>query len=271
MQPAIRRLTACLAALCAVAHAQLNRGQQEEFLRTAKLVRSQPTKKGVTQSMRVTLTDGRVTHDAHFQSVDTVKGEFRTDRGVEVGFKDSYKFNIAAYRLDKLLGLGMVPVSIERSIGGSHGALTWWVDDVLGDEHDRQRGKFRIPDPAAYNRQVYTQRVFTQLVFNSDPNMGNFLTDRNYDLWIIDFTRAFRLFKTLPAPLDLVGCDRRLLAALRGLDSETLTRELHDYLTKSERNALLARRDLILKHFESKGAPALFDMHRKTRDSILKP
>ena len=72
---------------------------------------------GVTNSERATLSDGQVKHDAHIQTIDLQKNAFTSKRGTELNFKDSYKFNIAAYRLDKILGLNMIPVSVERKVG----------------------------------------------------------------------------------------------------------------------------------------------------------
>jgi recombination DNA repair RAD52 pathway protein len=45
----------------------------EQFLLTAKVVTSQEVNKGITNILRLTLTDGTLTHDAHFQSVDRHK------------------------------------------------------------------------------------------------------------------------------------------------------------------------------------------------------
>src|SRR3712207_8869744 len=53
-----------------------------------------------------------------FRSIDEAKQSYQTDRGTEINFKDSWKYNIAAYRLDKLLELNMIPVSIERTLPG---------------------------------------------------------------------------------------------------------------------------------------------------------
>ena len=111
---------------------------QAAFLKSAKVVRSRPIGKGVTGALRLTLTDGRLTHDAAFQSVeqrasarDISQGNRRAG---ELLFADSYHYNIAAWEISKLLGLDhMMPVTIERWHNGSAGALSWWVDDVLMD------------------------------------------------------------------------------------------------------------------------------------------
>src|ERR1700693_2718152 len=83
----------------------LTKEQTRQFLLTANVVKSQRSKKGITNPWRLTLTDGTVTHDASFQAVDEHKARMETLRGVELAFVDSYKYNIAAYQLSELLGI----------------------------------------------------------------------------------------------------------------------------------------------------------------------
>src|ERR1700675_2765629 len=79
--------------------------QIKNFLLTAKVVKSEPSSKGITHTLRLTLTDGTVTHDASFQAVDEHQALKQLSTGNEVGFVDSYKYNIAAYRLAELIGM----------------------------------------------------------------------------------------------------------------------------------------------------------------------
>jgi hypothetical protein len=53
--------------------------EQERFLSTAKILRSKQASKGVTGTTRVTMTDGKTTHDAHVQYIDESRHEFVTD------------------------------------------------------------------------------------------------------------------------------------------------------------------------------------------------
>src|SRR5512143_1286343 len=90
--------------------------QKAEFLRTAQVIKSKQSDVGVTNPFRLTLSDGTVTHDGNFQAVDINKTRENFSGGrVEYNFKDSYKYNIAAYQLAKLIGMDdMVPVTVER-------------------------------------------------------------------------------------------------------------------------------------------------------------
>lgn len=227
--------------------------EKEEFLRTAKVIRSREVGIGINNTSRVTLTDGRITHDAHLTTVDIYKHEHRTARGTELNFRDSYRYNIAAYKLDRLLGLNMVPVSVERKVGGDTGAVTWWVDDVMMMESKRYVKKIPVP-PAKrirWNDQMYQVRIFNELVYNNDPNMTNVLITNDWGLRLIDYSRAFRVRTDLRNPKNLSRCDRRIYDALRALDEETLTRRLGDCLRKSEIRAILARRDEIVRFFDN--------------------
>ncbi|MCP5110590.1 MAG: hypothetical protein GY953_07120 [bacterium] len=228
------------------------RQQMEEFLLGAKVTTKKHLSVGVTQSARLSMTSGETIHDAHFQSVDEYKPTFQGTDGTELNFRDCYKYNIAAYRLDKLLGLNMVPVSVERKIGGETGAVTWWVDNVLMMERKRYKKKITPPDREGWNDQMYRIRVFNELVYNTDPNLGNLLITQGWDLWMVDFTRAFRVHEGLRHPKNLGMIDRKMLEELRSLDEGTLTSELRPVLNKLEIRALLARRDKIVEFFDDK-------------------
>ena len=91
--------------------------ERETFLKKANIVRARPAGKGVTNTLRVTLSDGTVTHDASVQTIEEAKARFETPYGTELNFKDSWRFNVAAYRIDRLLGLEMTPPSVERRYG----------------------------------------------------------------------------------------------------------------------------------------------------------
>ena len=235
--------------------------QQEEFLRTARIVTTHGVNKGVTNTVRVTMSDGRLTHDASVQRIDEHKNVFeKATGGSELNFKDTYKFNLAGWRLARMLGLeDMVPPSVERKFQGQSAAFTWWVDDVLMDEVGRTSKKIEPPDQDHWNSEMYVVRVFDQLIFNTDRNLTNLLIDKQWRIWMIDHTRAFRTQRTLQDPRNLVKCDRTLLAKMKTLDESTLERELAPYANREEVRGLLARRDFIVHFFETKGSAALYD------------
>lgn len=253
----------CCAALCLIpqitfaqaaapaAETKLTVEQMKEFLLKAKVIKEKQTTKGVTAPSRLTMSDGVLTHDAGFQTIDESKAKMDFDRGgTEVNFRDSYKFNIAAYELACLVGLGqMMPVTVERKIDGRTGSLTWWLK-VQMDEVDRMKKKITPPYPDSWNAQMHRIRVFTQLVFDTDRNLTNLLISPDWDLYMIDFTRAFRVHHQLKNEKDLVKCDRQLLASLRKLSQSEVEQSTKRYLTNSEIKAIMMRRDKIVAHFE---------------------
>jgi len=259
-----RVLALCLAATAVVgAQQKWSRAEQETFLLNAKVIKTKNTPNGITGTIRATLSDGTTTHDAQIQTVDERKTVFQGTGGNEINFRDSYKYNVAGYKLDKLLDLNMIPVSVTRKHEGKMGAFTWWIDDVMMEEKERMAKKILAPDPDAWNDQMYFVRVFDQLIQNTDRNLGNLLIGKDWRIWMIDHTRAFRVIKQIKEPKALVKIDRAFLAKLKTLSEAQLTKEMGMDLTKDEIRAVVARRDLIVAFFEKAGESVLYDYPRR--------
>ncbi len=239
-----------LASASAVQESQLTEEQMRQFLLTAKIVETVRVDTGITGISRLTMTDGKITHDASFQSVDQYRGKVVLANGiVEMNFKDSYKYNIAAYELARLLGISdMMPVTVARK-HGKNGAMSWWLPAKL-DEEKRLKDKITPPDPEAWNRQMYKMFVFSQLVYDTDRNLGNILISEDWHLWMIDFTRAFRLYYELENPKKLVKCERKLFESLRRLDAKEVAAKTKGFLNNSEVKGVMERRDKIVSLFE---------------------
>jgi hypothetical protein len=168
----------------------------------------------------------------------------------ELNFVDSYKYNIAAYALAEMLGMdNMLPVYVERKWGGHSGSLSWWLP-VKMDEQARVKQKIEVPDQDAWNKQMYKILVFDQLIYDKDPNLTNLLIGPDWQIWRIDFTRAFRLSKEVETPKNLMHCDRQLLEKLKALNADELTEKTKHYLTKDEVKGVMARRDKIVATFQ---------------------
>jgi hypothetical protein len=228
----------------------LTKDQIKQFLLTAKVVKVQEAKKGITGTKRITLSDGTVTHDASFQGLDERQASKQLSSGTELNFVDAYRYNIAAYELAELVGMDdMIPVYVERKVEGKTGSLSWWLP-VKMDEAERYKQKLKPPDADAWNNQMYKIRVFDQLVYDTDPNLTNVIIGENWQIWRIDFGRAFRLFNDVKDPKDLVRCDRQLFEKLKALDKNALTEKTNHYLTKDEVKAVMARRDKIVAQFQ---------------------
>jgi len=228
----------------------LTEEEKKEFLLHAKIVNSKQIGKGVTNPWRLTLSDGSLTHDAAFQAVDQRQDLVQFRGGpTEIGFRDSYHYNIAAYELAKLLGLSdMVPVTVERKWQGRGGALSWWIS-WKWDEGMRAKQNLQPPDVVAWNNQIDKVRVFIKLIYDTDRNAGNLLITEDWKLWIIDFTRAFRHQKNLQNPEQLQRCDRQLLEKLRQLNMKEVLARTDPHLSEGEVKALMARRDKMVDYF----------------------
>jgi len=229
----------------------LTKEQIKQFLLTAEIIKSKPSSKGVTHPWHLTLSNGTITHDASFQPIDEHKSEMKLLSGkVELGFVDSYKYNIAAYRLAELLGLDdMLPVYVERKWQGKTGSLSWYLP-VKMDDVERVEKKIEPPDPDKWNKQMYRIRVFDELVYDTDPNLTNVLIGEDWTVWRVDFSRAFRTNKDLRVPKNLVKCDRQLFEKLKALKAEELAEKTKDYLNKDEVKSVIARRDKIVSTFQ---------------------
>lgn len=228
----------------------LTKSQMREFLLTAQVVAAERSSTGTTQPWRLTLSDGTLTHDAAFQPVDRREGVRRFGDRVERNFVDSYRYNLAAYRLTELLGLDdMMPVFVERTWNGQTGSLSWWVDDVMFSELTRLEQRNWPDDMARWSAQMSRMLVFAELVQDSDRNQGNILYTSDWTLYMIDFSRAFRTRGELDRPGDLFTVDRELFERLPTLTKDGIEAATDPYLTGGEIDALLERRDRLVEHF----------------------
>jgi hypothetical protein len=240
----------------------LSDADTEQFLLKGEVLKSRAAGKGITGSLRATLTHGTLTHDAHVQMVDESKREFRSKDGTEFNFRDSWTFNVAAYRIDRLIGLGLVPVSVERRWKSTPAAYSWWLDDVLMDEGDRLKTKISPPDFQRWNASMQMVRLFDQLIANTDRNLGNLMITNDWSVWAIDHTRAFRTQPQLKTPGNISRCDRQIFARLKQIDKTSVKNAVGSYLQTYEIDSLLKRRDEIVEIIEKRGDNALFDWTR---------
>ena len=265
-QPPARSLSTSEAAAATAAHTdlpssatppamqpapKLSDAAMEVFLKTAKIVSQKALDTGTTGTSKAVLSDGKLTHDAHVQCLDVYKPVWKGAEGTtEKNFRDSYKFNIAAYKMAKLLGIDTVPMSVERQIDGKLCSVTWWVDNVWLVEVERRDKGIKPPATDAWVNQLNAIRVFDQLIYNTDRNQGNLLITPEWKVWMIDHTRAFRTHRTLLKADNLKRIDAKLLQSLKDLNTVTLKRELGAWLRAEEIAAILARRDAIVRYFE---------------------
>jgi hypothetical protein len=210
----------------------------EEYLKSAEVVSMENLKVGVTRPRRAELAPGGPVTAMAWKPIRP---------GRYGGFWESYKAEIAAYEMDKLLGLGMVPPTVEKRVKGEVGAAIMWVAPTesfkqLGGVPGQKGVKTPPASQApAWNRQITRAKMFDDLIGNIDPNLGNWLIDPAWNLILIDHTRAFTSTKDLYH--QLVAIDPELWERMKALDEATLTSALESWLDKGAIKAILQRRD----------------------------
>lgn len=236
----------------------------EDFLRNAEVAEAEIHSRGVTGALKATLQKDGANYFAQIQTVDIFKRQIQIGGRTIRNFRDSYRYNIAAYQLDKMLGLDLVPVSVQRPYKGKKAAFTWWVDPELMTEATRIANNALPPDADSWNHQINRVRVFTQLVYDTDPNLGNLIITPEWRIWKVDLTRAFRGFKTLMDESKLLTIDEEFHQALAGMTLESCQEHLKEQLSGPEIKGLLARRDRILEFFDAAVA-------EKGREAVITP
>jgi hypothetical protein len=228
----------------------LEGAEAEAVLRRARVVSRKPIGEGVTGSERLVLEDGGRTLRAAWKTIDVFRpGSTRFQDGtIEVDFRDSWRFEVAAYELDKLLGIGLVPPVVERTIDGRKGALQMWVEGAVTDAERRRRG-LEDPDVDHWNRQIYNCRLLHQLTYNTDfRNIRNVLVDPSFRVYAIDFSRAFRTLPYLMAESDLDRVSRPVFERLERLDAAAVEGHASPWIRGRQVSTLLKRRDRIVAH-----------------------
>ncbi len=212
-------------------HAQI-----EQFLKTAKIRRLEDIPLGVTNPRRAFFVPGGLAAGAVVKTIDA---------GPTAPYLDTWKSEIAAYELDKLLDMDMVPPTVERRVEGERCSAQLWVENT---QSLKKLGTGTGGDVMAWNRQVYRHRVFDDLIINSDRNAGNMLVDPVWNIILIDHSRAFDTRKSgMPFPLTKI--DRPFFEKLKALDGATLKERIGSLLTFGV-DPILRRRDRIVQEFE---------------------
>ena len=227
----------------------------EDFMRTAPIVKIKELDTGVTNPKRVTQERDGITNDAVFKYEDTHPGLQSKEKYIARRFNDSdrYVYDVAAYKLDRMLGWEMVPTAVITEVEGDEGALSDWVENAV-NERDRLEVELPFTGYCKQYEQYRMRFVFDILIYNDDRNLTNILwTKDDYMMKFIDHSLAFRSTDKRPKQYRKVTLEVSdlLRSRLQSLDKGGLSQELSPYLHERQIEGILARRDLILK--EAKG------------------
>lgn len=235
----------------------LHGAEAEEFLRNAEVIDREEIPIGITKPQRLTLRLGERTHRASWKTIHEHQVGMwrREDGGYEFDFRDSWKHEVAAYELDKLLGLGMFPPTVARRIDGRLGALGLWVEGAMSEE-ERQEKEIKPKSPVGQIRlfnKIHCSRLFRQLIYDTDfQNVNNTLVDPDFNVYVIDASRGFRIQQEILAPDDLECFSRAALERLKKLDRAVIEEKMGELLIDMQVDGLLARRDKILALVEER-------------------
>lgn len=211
-----------------------------EYIRTAPVQKLENIPVGVTSPRRAILAPGGPVASVVVKDLPP---------GRKGGFWESYRSEIAAYELDRMLELNMVPPTVEKRVNGTLMSAQMFVERCVWLKELKGQ---QPPDVDAWNRQVHRQRLFDNLIANIDRNAGNLLVYRTpeWNLVLIDHSRCFTTAKKLQFAMTKI--DRPLFDRLKALDKPSLEARLGRLVDGLD--ALLARRDAIVQHFEQLAA-----------------
>jgi hypothetical protein len=228
------------------------RGEQEKFLQTVKIVRSERIGEGVTKPYRLYLQEDEI----------EISGCWKNPKGMRDGFLEGWQYEIAAYEMDKLLNLNMVPPTVERIFKGKKGSLQFWVDSPLSDLERMEKG-MNIPAEHLVNwsKRKYLTRAFDCLIGNEDRTQQNIRYTGDWRTILIDHSRSFRSSKKftkqlmygkngIKSPKLIKTLPRTFIEKLKSLTFDNIKEAVGPYLKDKEIKSVLSRRDLLLIEIE---------------------
>ena len=226
----------------------------ERFLLAAEILRTEPIGEGVTKPIKVYL------------GKDGIEGKaiWKNPSGKPFGVLEGWQYEIAAYRMDKLVGLNMIPPTVERALNGKKGSLQYWVESKWSLLDVQEKGT-PVPESAieSTEKMKYMARAFDSLIANEDRTQQNVLYTEDWRTILIDHSRSFRSGREFTEKL-LFGphgirknaeggpflyrrLPRAFMESLKVMTLESINKAVGTYLTDNEIRSLLARRDLIVE------------------------
>jgi hypothetical protein len=228
--------------------------EREQLLATGKIVKIEELPVGTTRPLKVSINSNNKLYFAVFKGVDISPRGVTQFRGQKptIGFTDTFRHDRAAYVLDQLLELNMIPVTVIRKVQQKRGALVDWVPDAI-TELDRRTGDLKPENSKLLDDQWAVMRMFDALINNPDRNLGNQLYTRpDWKLHLIDHTRAFSRARKIPDTYreQWSRLPRRVYENLKILDPDKVRSVTRTLLSAAQVKDLFIRRDLIVKKIE---------------------
>lgn len=229
-----------------------SRQKWEEFLKTAEIVKSEDIPVGVTKPIRLYLKKDEI----------EASGAWKKIKGLRDGVLEGWRYEIAAYEMDKLLGLNMVPTTVERVFNGKKGSLQFWMKLEM-DELERMEQNVGIPPSKADNwtKRRYLMLAFDSLIGNEDRTQENVCYTKDWRLILIDHSQSFRssrkhrknlLYgkKGIKQKSSFGMLPRAFVGKIKELNFDNIKKAVGSYLNDKEIEAILARRELFLTEID---------------------
>jgi hypothetical protein len=163
--------------------------------------------------------------------------------------KKGFVPELAAYRLDRMLGLDMIPVTVLREIDGQQGTLQFVAVETLS-ERERLTGGKGKGAPCSLEKQWHAMYVYDVLIHNpSRTPQAMMYSPENWQLMLVNHGDSFSTNKNRPAHLENVELEigDQWRTALLELDDEELRKNLGDVLSWRRLRALAKRRDALIE------------------------
>jgi hypothetical protein len=216
-----------------------------EFLRTAQIVSRERAPEGIHKPDVLMMESNGVRARAIFRQNDEELTRVRIGERFYFHFRDCYANECAAYVLARRLGIHLVPPTVCRTVGRTPGSVQMWIEKAHEAGPD-----YRPSSPMRWVKDGWDRDFFDNLILNVDRNIGNMLVDANDQLWLIDHTRAFQPQAELLAPEAMQRVNRNAWDRLQAMSDEELKDLVRDYLNSEQLDALVQRRELLVKHVE---------------------
>lgn len=225
---------------------KIKQKELEDYLRKAQICSDKRRAGRRTEAWLLCLTDGKIER----------RGFFRlTNRTRPHPLADSYKYDLAAYELNKLLDLNLVPPTVEREIEGRKGMLQLLIQGIITEEIRRNK-KIEPPDFESFKNSLEELTIFENLTYADSycgkRDLGDILIVRKEDwkIWRVDFSEAFAPFPELIPECHITRCSKKLYQNLLKLDNDVVKAKLSLYLNDEEINALLERKKVIIEKIQ---------------------
>jgi len=194
---------------------------------------------GRTAAGKVDLDDGETKRRAMFKTVDSRRPK---------RLPDSYKYELAAYALDRLLDFEKIPPMTEREIEGTNGSLQIRIENCFSLDK-QQRKNITPPDSQAFVNTLEEINVFENLVYiERKKDLGDILIqEESWKIFRVDFSEAFEPIPDLIPEQKITRCSKTLFQNLQKLSDKVIKARLKNYLNDEEMSALFSRKALILK------------------------